>query len=64
MKYSNFRGVKLVEVMRIEVNEGTGEKKDPIYREVYYVTKEGVLIGKESPHPLREFAGGSEIRVV
>lgn len=55
-KYSNFRGAKIVEVIRIEVNEGEGEINDPIYREVYYVTKEGKYIGHESNNELRKYA--------
>lgn len=55
-KYSNFRGAKVVEVLRIEVNEGEGIKDDPIYREVYYTTLEGEYIGHTSKLPLRKFA--------
>lgn len=56
-KYSNFRGVKKIEVLRIEVNEGEGIPKDPTYREVYYTTLEGKYIGHETKYPLRKFAG-------
>ena len=57
-KYSNFRGAKKVEVLRIEVNEGGGVTGDPVYQEVYYVTLDGKFIGKETIHPLRKFAAG------
>ena len=57
-KYSNFRGVEKVEVLRVSVNEGDGETDDPIYREVFYCTMDGKIIGKESSYPLRKFAGG------
>lgn len=57
IKYANFRGVRQIEIFEIEVNEGEGTESDPIYREVYYVTKEGKIIGHESPTPLRKFAG-------
>ena len=56
-KYSNFRGFKLIEVFEVHVNEGNGSTDDPIYREVFYVTKEGKIIGHESSFPIRKFAG-------
>lgn len=56
-KYSNFRGVQKIEVLRVEVNEGHGVEGDPIYREVYYVTMEGKVIGKETRFPARKFSG-------
>lgn len=58
-KYANFRGAQKVEVLRIEVNEGDGISDDPMYREVYYCTLEGELIGTTSKQPLRKFAAGN-----
>jgi hypothetical protein len=57
-KYSNFRGVEKIEILKISINEGDGTPDDPIYREVFYCTLNGKIIGKESEFPLRKFAGG------
>ena len=55
--FSNFRGVKKIEILEISVNEGSGNAGDPIYREVFYVTMEGKIIGHQTNFPLRKFAG-------
>ena len=58
MKYSNFRGIKKIEVYEVEVSEGMGIEGDPIYREKYYVSVEtGEVIGRNSNEPLRELVG-------
>lgn len=56
-KFSNFRGLKKIEVFEVEVNEGDGTIDDPIYRETFYVKMDGKIIGHESNYPLRKFAG-------
>ena len=43
--YSNFRGVQIVEVLKVVVNEGEGVEGDPIVRTTYSYTKDGYLIG-------------------
>ena len=58
--YSNFRGITKIEVLKVEINEGTGVKGDPMYREVYYTTLDGTLLAKETSHPTRKFVGGSD----
>ncbi len=44
-RYANFRGAEIVEVIRLEVNEGSGVKDDPYRRVTYYLTKDGDIIG-------------------
>lgn len=56
-KYANFRGLKKMIVYEVHVNEGEGDIDDPIYREVYYVTEDGQIIGKKTKSPARKFAG-------
>ena len=56
-KFSNFRGMKKISVYEIQVNEGFGTGDDPIYREIFYVTEEGKIIGHQSNEPMRKFAG-------
>lgn len=56
-QFSNFRGIKKIEILEVHVNEGNGEKDDPIYREVFYCTLDGKIIGHKSNFPLRKFAG-------
>lgn len=56
-KFANFRGFEKVEVYKISVNEGQGIIGDPIYREIYYVTEDGRIVGHESGTPLRKYAG-------
>ena len=48
-QYANFRGAEVVEVIRLEVNEGSGVPGDPICRVVYYLTKDGEIIGHNDP---------------
>jgi len=45
--YARFRGVRLVEVICLEVNEGEGVEGDPIVRVTYWYTKDGHLIGHD-----------------
>jgi hypothetical protein len=48
-KFAKFRGANVVQVIRIEVNEGSGvpDEDDPITRVVYYVTLDGKVIGHD-----------------
>ena len=50
-KYAHFRGAKLVQVIRLEVNEGEGKREtnDPVCRVVYWLTLDGTLIGHNDP---------------
>jgi hypothetical protein len=59
-KYSNFRGFKKIVAYEIEINEGDGTPEDPVYREKYYITEDGFLIGKltNKEYSFRKFAGG------
>ena len=54
-RYAHFRGAKLVQVIRIEVNEGSGipGEDDPIRRVVYYLTLEGKLLWHDDTLPRR-----------
>ena len=45
-KYSNFRGARIIEVLKIEVNEGDGKKGDPIRRVCYLCSKNGKILAK------------------
>lgn len=45
-KYANCRGVKLIEVVAVEVNEGEGTTDDPIHRVLYLYSKEGKLLAQ------------------
>ncbi len=50
------RGVKIVEVIRVETNEGSGDEDDPVVRVVSYFTMDGELIGHNDPVK-REYRG-------
>jgi hypothetical protein len=56
-KYSNFRGVEIIEVLKIHISEGEGTDDDPIYREKYYCLKDGKIIGKETDYEFRKLVG-------
>ena len=43
-KYANCRGAKVMEVVVVEANEGSGTSGDPIERVLYIYTKEGKLL--------------------
>ncbi len=58
--YSRFRHAKIVEVLKIEVNEGEGTSEDPIQRVAYYLTKGGKVIGN-TDDTKRKFAGEDEM---
>jgi DnaJ-domain-containing protein 1 len=60
-KYANFRSAKIVEVLKIEVNEGEGTHKDPVRRVIYLLDKKGKLITKINEDINREFAGEDEL---
>lgn len=61
LSYSNFRHAKMIEVMKIEVNEGDGVKDDPIVRVAYLVSKEGKVLAKIGEIKERQFVGDDEM---
>lgn len=59
--YSNFRSAKIVEVIKIEVNEGEGITGDPIRRVAYLVSKKtGKVLAKIGEGVERKFADGAD----
>jgi hypothetical protein len=59
--YSNFRHAKLIQVMKIEVNEGEGTTDDPIRRVAYLTTLQGKLLAKIGEGRERKFVGEDEM---
>lgn len=59
--FANFRHAKVIEVLKIEVNEGEGTTEDPICRVVYLVSKEGKVLAKIGDIKDRKFTGIDEI---
>jgi hypothetical protein len=59
--YANFRNAKIIEVLKIEVNEGEGVTGDPVRRVAYLVSKNGKLLAKIGEDVEREFVGSDEI---
>lgn len=62
--FANFRHARLVEVLKIEVNEGDGTPDDPIYRVAYLVSKDGKVLGKIGSESKRKFEGDNEMITV
>ena len=46
--YANCRGAKVIEVIAVEVNEGSGTPDDPIKRVLYLYSKNGKLLAQTS----------------
>lgn len=61
---SNFRNAKVIEVMKIEVNEGDGSEEDPVYRVAYLVTKEGKVLAKIGEEKERLHVGSDEMIIL
>lgn len=61
IKYANFRHAQLIEVLKIEVNEGEGTSTDPVRRVAYICSKKGRVLGKLGEETEREFAGSDEM---
>jgi len=59
--YANFRDVKEITVLKVEVNEGEGVEGDPIRRVAYIVTKKGRVLAKIGENKERLFAGDDEM---
>ena len=59
-KYANFRHAKIIEVLKIEVNEGEGIEGDPIRRVTYLVSFSGKVLAKLGEDCDRKFAGEDE----
>lgn len=60
-KYANFRNAKVVEVLKVEVNEGDGVESDPVRRVAYLVSlNTGKVLAKIGENIEREFAGDDE----
>lgn len=58
-KYSNFRSARIIEVIKVEVNEGKGTEEDPIVRVAYLVSKEtGNVLAKIGEIEERKFSNG------
>ena len=58
--YANFRGAKVVEVIRLEVNEGEGITGDSVRRVVYWLELNGTIIGHNDELD-RRFRGGDDL---
>ncbi len=59
-KLANFRSAKIIEVLKVEVNEGEGVEGDPIRRVAYIVSKKtGEVIAKIGEEVDRKFADGN-----
>ena len=57
-KYANFRDARLVQVLKVEVNEGEGISSDPIRRVRYFLNpKTGEVLFKLGENTDRKFAG-------
>jgi hypothetical protein len=55
--YANFRDAKIIEVLKVEVNEGEGTTEDPIRRVRYLLTRQGKVIAKLGDDRERKYAG-------
>ena len=67
IKYANFRSARIVEVLKVEVNEGEGTTEDPIRRVGYLVSKKGEVlakIGEKVKREFAEFAGEDEMIIL
>lgn len=62
--YSNFRNVKKIEVLKIEVNEGEDTTDDPVRRVAYICTMEGKVIAKIGEDVERKFVGSDEMIIL
>ena len=59
--YSNFRDARLVQLLKVEVNEGDGTKDDPIERVCYIVDPEsGNVLAKIGSSQERMFPNGGD----
>jgi hypothetical protein len=58
--YASFRDARIVEILKVEVNEGNGTEEDPIRRVAYYLNKSGKVLFHTTDKE-REFAGGDEM---
>jgi len=63
--FANFRDAKIVEVLKVEVNEGNGTPDDPISRVAYLVSKQGKVLAKLGlDKKERKFAGEDEMIII
>lgn len=60
-RYSNFRNVKKIEVLKVEVNEGDGTPNDPVVRVAYICSLEGKVLAKMGETGPRLFVGSDEM---
>ena len=63
-KYANFRSSKIIEVIKVEVNEGEGTSEDPIRRVAYLLSLKGKVLAKIGDEIDRKFAGNDEMIIV
>ncbi len=62
--YANFRDARLIEVIKVEVNEGAGTLEDPMGRVVYLLNpKNGKVLAKLFDSQDRKFAGEDPIHL-
>jgi hypothetical protein len=59
--FSRFRSCKVIEVIKVEVNEGNGTSDNPIQRVCYLVDKKGNVLAKLGETKERKFVGGDEM---
>lgn len=63
-KYANFRSAEIIEVIKVEVNEGEGIEGDPIRRVAYLVSKKtGKVLAKIGEDVERKFSEGGDVMV-
>ncbi len=54
-EYANCRGAKMIKVIAVEVNEGSGIDDDPIRRVLYLYDLNGKLLAKKGDDRERQF---------
>jgi hypothetical protein len=62
--YANFRDARLIQILKVEVNEGEGTQEDLIRRVVYFIEP---LTGKvlwNDDDTKRLFAGEDEMKII
>lgn len=59
--YANFRNAKVIKILKIEVNEGSGNTEDPVRRVAYLCSLNGKVLAKIGDTEDRLFAGTDEM---
>ena len=61
--YANFRNAKVVKLLKIEVNEGSGTQEDPTQRVSYFLNLKGEVLFHTDDKE-RKFAGTDEMEPI